>query len=391
MRRLITTIVLIITPLSLLHAYELKWDMPEGQRLEMVKTATIEYRTNGNLARVYQERNIIDLTSLGKEKLGNKVKGVFSTYSRDRSEDTFKLESRHQSIFHITEKGTFVLPEKALMPNLRDIPVFPEKDVSVGETWQANGAMVISEFSRPFKLTFPVTYKLVSTYEEENGDTVAVINYEYMIDTTTAEDKVPVDFPRKIQGTNTGTIYWNVTRNTPQDIQDRYQIGFLFLQGQSIATAQFRMNISTEHRRFDPVNEEDQKEELEKEVPDDVEVDTDERGIVVRMGDVLFDFDSARLRPEARETLAQIAAAIKKKYPEREIIVEGHTDSTGRESYNQQLSMRRARGVADFLKERSGHDRFSYRGFGSSQPRASNDSADGRAKNRRVEIIIKTK
>ena len=120
-----------------------------------------------------------------------------------------------------------------------------------------------------------------------------------------------------------------------------------------------------------------------------VGVQPDPRGIAVRMGEVLFDFDSAALRADTKKTLDAVIETLKRKYPDREIIVEGHTDSTGRKDYNQALSDKRAENVARYLSNGAGHDKFSYRGFASGKPIADNATEDGRKKNRRVEIIIK--
>ena len=67
----------------------------------------------------------------------------------------------------------------------------------------------------------------------------------------------------------------------------------------------------------------------------------------MRMNDLLFDFDSYELRSDTREKLDQIAEEIKKKYPDREIIVEGHTDSVGEKAYNLSLSEKRAMKVSE--------------------------------------------
>ena len=104
---------------------------------------------------------------------------------------------------------------------------------------------------------------------------------------------------------------------------------------------------------------------------------------------MLFDFDSYALKKDTEEKLRQIADIIKKKYPDREIIVEGHTDNIGEKDYNYSLSEKRAKTVAEYLKGKLGHDKFSYKGYGSQNPLADNSTEEGRKKNRRVEIIIK--
>ncbi|MCX5841118.1 MAG: OmpA family protein [Deltaproteobacteria bacterium] len=110
---------------------------------------------------------------------------------------------------------------------------------------------------------------------------------------------------------------------------------------------------------------------------------------MIRLGDVLFDFDSARLRGDSKDKLEKVADLLKSRYPDREIIVEGHTDNIGDREYNQRLSMDRARSVAEYLKQRAGADKLSYRGFGADRPITGNSTSEERQKNRRVEIIIK--
>jgi OOP family OmpA-OmpF porin len=111
------------------------------------------------------------------------------------------------------------------------------------------------------------------------------------------------------------------------------------------------------------------------------------RRIVLR--GVHFDFDKAEVRPEGGVILAAGAEALR---GNRDVLVEvaGHTDSIGPEAYNQQLSERRARAVADYL-ETQGIDRARLRvvGYGEARPVASNDTEEGRAQNRRVELTIR--
>ena len=109
------------------------------------------------------------------------------------------------------------------------------------------------------------------------------------------------------------------------------------------------------------------------------------------MNDILFDFDSYKIKPETAKKLNKIADAIMKKYPDREIIVEGHTDNKGTKKHNLILSINRSHSVAEYLKNRSKHDKFSFMGYGSKKPLKSNSTKQGRKKNRRVEIIIKLK
>jgi len=112
------------------------------------------------------------------------------------------------------------------------------------------------------------------------------------------------------------------------------------------------------------------------------------RGLIVNMSDVLFDTGSYTLKPGAREKLAKISGILLA-HPGLTLQIEGHTDSVGGDEFNQQLSERRADSVRDFLAEQGVPvSSISARGFGKTQPVASNDTPEGRQRNRRVELVV---
>jgi len=115
---------------------------------------------------------------------------------------------------------------------------------------------------------------------------------------------------------------------------------------------------------------------------------TTERGLVVTLGDVLFDTAQSNLKASSSNHLANLAAFLKA-YPERTVIIEGHTDSVGDEDYNFGLSQRRANSVQSYLAGQGiAASRITTAGKGESLPVADNGSASGRQQNRRVEVII---
>jgi outer membrane protein OmpA-like peptidoglycan-associated protein len=112
------------------------------------------------------------------------------------------------------------------------------------------------------------------------------------------------------------------------------------------------------------------------------------RGLIVNMSDVLFDTAKYTLRPLAREKLAKVAGIVAG-HPGLKLDVEGYTDSVGGDAYNQTLSEQRGTSVRDYLMHQGmASTSVTTRGFGKTQPVASNDTAQGRQENRRVEIVI---
>ena len=133
-------------------------------------------------------------------------------------------------------------------------------------------------------------------------------------------------------------------------------------------------------------------EELKKQ---NLEARETERGVVVNLPDVLFEFGKADLTGEARTKARSIADVLNEQAKNRRVAVEGHTDSIGSDAFNQKLSERRAENVANALQSAGvNNQRVTVKGYGKRYPVAPNTNPDGtdnpagRAKNRRVEVVI---
>lgn len=112
------------------------------------------------------------------------------------------------------------------------------------------------------------------------------------------------------------------------------------------------------------------------------------RGLIVNMPDVLFNLNSANLKPDARERLAKVAGILIA-YPDLKVEVDGYTDNTGAAEYNQQLSQQRADTVRGYLVQQGVPDgAVQAKGFGPNDPIASNESPEGRRQNRRVSMVV---
>jgi outer membrane protein OmpA-like peptidoglycan-associated protein len=139
--------------------------------------------------------------------------------------------------------------------------------------------------------------------------------------------------------------------------------------------------------RADAAAARQQLQQMQTELADLNAKQTD-RGLVVTVGDVLFETDRAELRPGARRELDRLVDALSSR-PGLDLAIEGHTDSTGTAAHNRDLSERRAASVRDYLTGRGvSRDRTTSVGLGQDLPVASNDTAGGRQQNRRVEIVI---
>ncbi len=103
---------------------------------------------------------------------------------------------------------------------------------------------------------------------------------------------------------------------------------------------------------------------------------------------LLFDVDKSALREASRRNIEKLAQILQK-YPDTDILIEGHTDSSGLDEYNMRLSRERASSVSDYLAVQAVRSsRCTVMGYGESQPIATNDSAEGRQMNRRVDVAV---
>lgn len=153
-----------------------------------------------------------------------------------------------------------------------------------------------------------------------------------------------------------------------------------------LAGAQSQLALEAERRRV--------AEEAAKKSADELarlaSVKQEERGMVITLsGSVLFASDKAELLPAAQQRLGEVAKALNEGNPNAQLVVEGHTDAKGSQGHNLELSARRAEAVRTYLVSQGvDSKRISAQGLGFSRPVADNKSAEGRANNRRVEIVV---
>jgi outer membrane protein OmpA-like peptidoglycan-associated protein len=120
----------------------------------------------------------------------------------------------------------------------------------------------------------------------------------------------------------------------------------------------------------------------------DLKAEQTERGIVLTIGDVLFATGKFELSPQAMRSVDKLAEFLQKN-PNRNVLIEGHTDSVGNDPFNLTLSQKRADSVKETLVSKGiAEERITPKGYGKKYPTASNDTAAGKQENRRVEVII---
>ena len=160
-------------------------------------------------------------------------------------------------------------------------------------------------------------------------------------------------------------------------------------QRQAIAERQAANDaqLSAQVARQQTMDAEAHSQQLDAQLKD-MEAKKTDRGMVITLGDVLFDSGQAQLKSGGMRNVQKLADFFKQ-YPQRRVMIEGFTDSVGSNSQNQELSDQRANSVRMALLDMGiGTERMTSRGYGESYPVAGNDTAAGRQMNRRVELIV---
>lgn len=345
-----------------------------------------------------EEKNRIVLKVIGREKNGAVLEGTFITYSRSpRKVGEYRLDRSYFSRFKIFDNGHYEVPDTYIMPNLRDLPSFPDHPVQTGARWKATAVETVPSGKIRLKLRTGVDY-LYTGIRPLIPEALAMIKegrehprieYNYILN---HRIRRPDSLIRYIRGFSADELWFDPGAGVPVFDSNRLVYSFTLAGGERV---NYSFKILTWYRKIRTI-EAHEKENIEQNArrdlgPDkNITVKKKKEGVVLTMNNILFAFDSDRLTPEAAENLKKIATLLGK-YPDREIRISGHTDTVGPRPYNQKLSEARARTVLKRLKELGIPDhRLSYRGYGPDRPMAPNRTTEGRAQNRRVEILIVT-
>ena len=283
------------------------------------------------------------------------------------------------------------------MPVVRGVPTFPKEPLSVGDQWQSK-AYEAHDFTKLFNITNPVIFPASVSYQYLgnlliDGEKIAKISINYIINYTIRyRQGVQLNsmLPYRVVGYFNQLYYWNLDRGVPHSYRENFDYIFMLSTGDVMEFVGSSRAVLTHTSPIQPDEGELEllRNRLIETIPQ-VEVSRTDLGILINIGEILFKFDSAELTQTADRDLDNIISVLQD-YTERGVRIIGHTDSTGTDEYNLSLSLRRARRTADELEQRDNtlKGRLTYAGMGEKNPIATNDTAQGRQRNRRVEILI---
>lgn len=370
----------------------LRLDLEPQDVLIVEKSQDITIHEPGNIV-TKEEKNRIVLKVTEKKETSKVLEGDFFTYSRiPAGSGDYRQDQTFHSRFSMKESGAYIVPQEYYMPNLRSLPTFPASALKDGQKWE-EGAEEVMIFNKiridiPFNVKYELTGLSDLNIEGVPEGKYHRIKFNYKYDHYVKEKKTPVI---RIQGESESTLYFDSNKGIP--VYDRSKIHYTFTT-QSGADVKYFYDIDSFYKKIRHSNDEQKTAAaaiIEKDLKgnDEIHVRTDREGVILELEDILFDTNSSKLNVRSRKALESVAGVLKK-HPGREIRIMGHTDSRGSDEYNRTLSEIRAKNVLETLSKDHGIEssRMSYRGFGEKKPIASNETEDGRSKNRRVEIMI---
>jgi outer membrane protein OmpA-like peptidoglycan-associated protein len=306
---------------------------------------------------------------------------------------SFQWSREYESQFDRDRLGYINIERRYYMPVVRNVPVFPGRDLKAGDTWTAEGHEVHDfrdsfGIAEPYRIPFTASYKYLGSRSWQGTDYPAFsVSYRISSEPRAVPGRL---WPRRITGASDQIVYWNFDMGQPAAYEESFRMIFDLSDGRTVeyrGTAQAEI---IESSRMD-------KEKMVREIAEDIDrlgirdatVRVVDEGIAISLENIQFQADSALLLDSERGKLDKIGEILRK-YPDRDILVGGHTALAGTAEGRNQLSQDRAAVVAEFLIGKSvrGAERVVVRGYGADRPLGNNDTEVGRQRNRRVEITI---
>ena len=303
----------------------------------------------------------------------------------------FEWGRNYYSEFEQDRLGHVTVAPQYFKPMIRNVPVFPQRPLAVGDVWSAPG-YIVHDFrdsfgiAEPFILPLHALYTYLGQREWRGRSYPAVsVSYRILVHPDPVSGRV---FPQRIQVASDKTLFWDTGMGQVVAYEEHFRTIIELSNGD---VWEYRGRAEAEVVESPPMDREEMLREIIEDIVHipDATVQIVDEGIMISLENIQFDADSAVLLPGEIGKLSAIAGILAR-YPERDIVVAGHTALAGTPQGRLQLSLERAGVVADYLLRRNIRtpDRVVIRGYGAERPVADNITEEGMRRNRRVEIII---
>lgn len=395
MKRAVLFFMVMVLALSSLSAETFRFKYIKDEKYRLITEVNEEVYYNG---RLHHLANIVNKAAIETLMVRNRAGLLSARFSTSEFIDGVALlrEQQYQTRLWRDELGSYDIGEGYYMPVVRNVPSFPQEDISPGTSWNAPGEEAHDfrtlGIAEPVRFPINVRYTYIGQ-ERKDGRELDVISIQYEVfhrfqGLYSTQGIVPV----RISGDSSQLYYWDGDRGKPHSYEEQFDFIFTFSNGEEIEYRGTSEGWLLEAAELDKEQvAEDIAKQLEKRGVEDTTVVAEEEGVTLALQNIQFEANSAALRETERAKLRQIGEILKD-YPDRDILITGHTARVPgyTEKDHQQLSEQRALAVADYLLSLGAlrSIQVTTRGMGHREPLSDNNTEQGRRQNRRVEVTI---
>jgi len=377
-------------------AEEFSFKYREGEQYRIMSTVKEDVLINGVYSHTAEILNKISIEVAKVEEGSGYLNADFQTSERSAgSGGVYSWGQQYYSRFWRDELGIYDIEDHYYMPVVRNVPRFPKKNLEPGETWSGEGHEV-HDFRTNFGIQEPYRFPITVHYhylgkETREGEEYDLISIEYNVYYRADRDyHGSFPYPARLTGVSEQLLYWDNILGQPEYYSEQFEFLLILSNGATVeyrgtAEAQVIRSLAMDRKKI----AEEIAETLKKDNIDDANVKIDEKGVTITLENIQFLPDSAVLIEREQSKLAVIAGILSS-FPERDILITGHTALAGTEEGRQKLSELRAKTVGEYLLYLGAKEpeQITVRGMGARVPLADNSTEAGKKKNRRVEITI---
>jgi outer membrane protein OmpA-like peptidoglycan-associated protein len=380
---------------------EFEYKHIQGARYRILSVVDEAVYINGVLSHRAEILNRIAVEVTDVEEGKGTHKAVFQTSERllyDRisgqaASTGFNWAREYESVFERNKLGGITIDPKYYMPVVRNVPVFPGSELKVSDTWRAEGHEVHDfrdafGIEEPYRIPFTANYEYIGERQwKEKSYPAFSVSYKIASRPPAVRGQI---YPVRIMGDFDQIVYWDHSLGQEAAYEEKFKLTFEMSDRRTIefrGTAQAEF-VESEYMDKDKIVS-DIVDEINRLDISDVSVIKVEEGVSISLEDIGFYPDSTIILPGEQLKLDQISQILTR-YPDRDIVVSGHTALAGTAEGRMNLSVERAKAIADYLLKNNvrSADRIVIRGYGAEKPIADNSTEEGMRKNRRVEITI---
>jgi outer membrane protein OmpA-like peptidoglycan-associated protein len=395
MKRTAILLVLMILA-STVPAEDFGFAYHTGDRFRILSTVDEEVYVNRRFSHRAAILNRISFSVKDEKDGAGLLDGDFLTSEKGEGAlQAYQWSEEYPSVFWRSKRGQYTIDRQYFMPVVRDVPTFPERDLKPGDTWTAP-ATEVHDFRNdfgipePFVIPLNIQYQFVGKASHDGKDyDLVTANYTVFYEPAPPSAFRTV-YPANVMGYSDQQLFWDPEHGEIAAYTEKFKFIFVLSDGTVVEYHGSAKADQYEAERMDKdkVSADVQGQIDALQIPD-ASVQKTDSGVTISLSNIQFLPDSATLVPSELEKLRKIGDILKR-YPDRDLLVAGHTALAGTPEGRQKLSEDRAKTVGDFLL-RSGvrsQDRIVTRGFGADKPVADNATEEGKSRNRRVEITI---